>query len=257
MKLAKKLKKIWFRDYFRPKIKVRNRLGLLLLLRYQNYIDRKLILSEPYEARQLSALSRAIIESRASLFVDIGANIGLYSVYLASRAPRLEKVYAIEPQPENYNQLCANIFMNHLSNRIVPIRKGASNKPARLVFYENKGRSTGTSRLAETAPKETKQDEFSETLIEVIAMDSILADENDKVAVIKIDVEGHESQVLEGMKRFLASNTCLMQMEVLGESSERENKLAEICDCYGLSVLARIESDCFLTNDINVFPFWE
>ena len=46
--MIKKLKKLIYRDYFNPKLKVRKRLGLRLLLRYHNYIDRKLFLREPY-----------------------------------------------------------------------------------------------------------------------------------------------------------------------------------------------------------------
>jgi len=254
LKVIKKLKKLIYRDYFNPKLKVRKRLGLRLLLRYQNYIDRKLILREPYESRQLNLLSRAAEESKASLFIDVGANIGLYSVYLARHVTGLEKVYAMEPQPENFNQLCGNIFTNNLSHVILPIRKGASNKPTRLVFLENKGRSTGKSRLADTAPTGTKLEEFRETFIEVVAMDSVLSEEKGRVAVIKVDVEGHETQVLEGMREFLGANSCLLQIEILGEQAEKEKKLSSICGEYDLTLLAEIESDCYLTNDTKAFP---
>lgn len=254
MKLIKKVKKIFYRDYFGSKVKIRNRLGLRLLLQYKNYIDRKLTLREPYEARQLHMLSRAAIESKASLFVDVGANIGIYSVYLASRVKGLEKVYAMEPQPENYNQLCANVFINGLSNVVLPVRNGASDKPARLVFLENKGRSTGKSRLAETAPTGTNLEEFRETFIEVVPMDSILSEEKSRVAVIKVDVEGHEFQVLEGMKEFLGSNSCLLQIEILGDQAEKQEKLSSLCGCFELTLLTEIESDCYLTNDTKVFP---
>lgn len=241
----KKIKKIIYRDYFKEKIKIRDRRGLKFLLRYGNYIDRKLILHENYENQQLDYLVSLINRNNVRLFFDIGANFGLYSLTIANKCDCVEKIFSYEPDIDNYYNLCGNIFVNGFTDKISAERIGVSDKHAKLKFLKNLGNSSGTSRILDTAPSSTKKEKYKEVEINVAPLDELINILNDEVVALKIDVEGHEIQVLNGAKELLKNNKCILQIEILDGSELNNNKLYEE---YGLRLVNNIESDYYFTN---------
>jgi FkbM family methyltransferase len=249
MSLTKKLKKIALRDYLTSHPRTYRRFGAVWLLRYRNYIDRKLILGERYEDDQIKYCARIIAESGVSCFVDIGANCGLYSITLATGAASLDSFYAFEPDPRNYNHLCANIFLNGFDSLIDARRIGLSNAKGSVRFLCNKGNSTGMSRVADTAPGSTNAGLFDESLIEVDTLDSQLGAVHDKVVYLKIDVEGHEKSVIEGGRSFFQQNRCFLQIEILGDQASMIDWIREE---IGLSCMRHIGNDHFFEKDSKV-----
>ena len=76
------------------------------------------------------------------IYIDIGACIGDYSIWLAKKGL---KVYAFEPVHENFNQLEYNVKLNGLNHKIDTVNKGLGNKKETLHFSvhpENKGYSS-------------------------------------------------------------------------------------------------------------------
>jgi FkbM family methyltransferase len=133
-------------------------------------------------------------------FVDIGAHSGTYSITLA---PYFCKVYAFEPQRDTYYQLCGGIALNNLENVYAErcalgnvALGGAGTGPGSLIgdartlsiISEDGGGSTlnrvpaGAALKTETVPYKNL-DDFQITL---------------PIGLIKIDVEGHELEVLRG-----------------------------------------------------------
>lgn len=245
MTMIKKVKKMVYRDYFSRKIKIRKRLGLSLLLRYGNYIDRKLILHEYYEKRQIETIVTLINNNNVQKFMDIGANFGLYSLTVARKCPKVSKIISFEPDRDNYNNLCGNIFVNEFSHKIQTYSLGLSNRSAMVKFLKNSGKSSGTSRISETAPDSTKTERYSEVEIEVATLDSLAAGCSGEIVAMKIDVEGHELMVLEGAKNLIANNKCIMQIEILQDCQEIVDK---ICKEYALTFYGRIDNDCYFAN---------
>jgi FkbM family methyltransferase len=89
-----------------------------------------------YETSELAALSREIAEAKAQgrkfVFVDIGANVGLFSMFVAAAAELNTKIIAIEPEAGNFERLLFNIQ----SNPGVPIRAvrtALGDEPGELV----------------------------------------------------------------------------------------------------------------------------
>jgi len=242
----KKLKKIAFRDYATSHPRTYRRFGAVWLLRYRNYIDRKLILGERYEDDQIKYCAQIVAEHGVSCFVDIGANFGLYSITLATGAASLDCVYAFEPDPRNFNHLCANIFLNGMDFLIDARRMGLSNSRASVRFLRNKGNSTGMSRVAETAPESTNAGLFDESVIEVDTLDSQLDTIRDRVVYMKIDVEGHEKSVIEGGRSFFEQNRCFLQMEILGDPASMIDWMR---DEIGFSCIHRIGNDLFFARN--------
>jgi len=244
--MFKKLKKIIYRDYFSPKIKIRRRLDLRLLLGYRNYIDRHLIIHEPYEPEQIARCLQLIKDHRLECFLDIGSNIGLYSLLVARHVPDLGQIHAFEADAANFHQLCGNIFLNGFWDKIKAHRLGLSDHVGEATFLKNLGSSTGTSRIAETAPASTRTHRYESVTISITTLDQIFPDFSGKRLMLKIDVEGHELQVLEGARALLANNVCYLQMEILDENTDR---LESIEQRFQLKKIHSIGADVYLTND--------
>lgn len=244
--MFKRLKKIIYRDYFSPKVKIRRRLGLQLLLGYRNYIDRHLIICEPYEPEQIACCLQLIKDHRLECFLDIGSNIGLYSLLVTSHVAELEQIHAFEPDAANFHQLCGNIFLNGFWDRIKAHRLGLSDHAGEATFLKNLGSSTGTSRIAETAPASTRAHRYESVTISITTLDEIFPGLSGKRLMLKVDVEGHEIQVLEGARMLLANNVCYLQMEILDENADR---LELITERFQLKKIRSIGADIYLTND--------
>ena len=218
----KRLYKLAFRNYgVRDQFKIYKRRGLRLLLNYANHIDRRLITYQPFEEELLRYVGQTLCSDDISVFIDVGANIGLYSLSVAS-GKRPLKIIAFEPHKKNIDQLKANILINNFTADIEVYPVGLSNQVDELKFLSDAGKSTGRSRIAETAPKSTNLDRYDETTIRVINFDDNFNYAGENI-YIKIDVEGHECRVIEGMAKTLGKNKCVLQVEVFSENLE------EIC----------------------------
>jgi len=126
----------------------------------------------------------AIMQSRIhpqDTVLDIGANIGAFTVALATSA---RSVHAFEPIPTNADQLEKNIRLNHLTNVVVH-RVGLADAAGRL--YAQQTQDAGEIFLTQ---KE------GGLVVPVQTLDALFATE--KISCIKIDVEGMEERVLHG-----------------------------------------------------------
>jgi len=132
--------------------------------------------------------------------VDVGANIGYFTLLAARLVGEKGKVFAFEPEPENYALLTKNIEINDYKN-VTAMQKAASNKTGQVELFLDKVQTTTHTILRVRG----------ETCEESIAVDAVSLDEFFKgkerlIDVIKIDVEGAEMLVLLGMTKILKSN---------------------------------------------------
>jgi FkbM family methyltransferase len=131
---------------------------------------------------------------QASLFVDIGANSGIYTLLAIAANPACE-VIAVEPVPHVYQFLKDNLELNAVRARCQTICAAMADRDGKMVFHIEED-TTGGSLAPEALTKPG-------TLIEVdvLKVDTMLAGR--KPSLIKIDVEGHEPAVLHGMNKTL------------------------------------------------------
>jgi FkbM family methyltransferase len=153
------------------------------------------------------------------LFVDIGANVGSYSI-LACSAVGARGV-AFEPVPSTYKRLVENIRLNHLDERVKCINKGVGAQQGTITFTSD---SDTTNHVL--APGEQSSNKVT---VEVTSLDTVL--QGECPSLIKIDVEGFETPVLDGAQETL-ENTRLdaVIMELNGSGSRYGFEETKILD---------------------------
>jgi FkbM family methyltransferase len=140
-----------------------------------------------YEARERAELAGEIETAawRPFVFIDIGANVGLFSLFVASRTGPNAIIVAIEPDSENLRRLRFNVAANPgVPIQVLPIALG---EVSGLVAVESNHSDRGGTRAR---PCETGMVECL-TLLEVLQRDSISS-----IDALKIDVEGTEDRIL-------------------------------------------------------------
>ena len=150
---------------------------------------------------------------KAKVVADIGANTGVYSLVAKAINPSAT-VYAFEPLKQVYTKLVLNNHLNKFD--IACIDKAASDRNGTAIIYETGEDHIAAASLNAEIRKYGNLDK--ETEIEAITLDSFIQANNvGKVDLIKIDVESHEPNVLEGYKQYLALHRPDFLIEVLSE----------------------------------------
>jgi FkbM family methyltransferase len=131
--------------------------------------------------------------------VDVGAHIGYYALLAAELVGDKGKVYAFEPDPSYYALLEKNIAANKINAIVESHRLAVSNQEGKFPLFL--GKSTGTSLFK--VPDSTERT----VTIDVITLDKFFKARNwPPLHFIKIDVEGADKDVLEGMRDLITRN---------------------------------------------------
>lgn len=171
-------------------------------------------------------------------FVDVGANVGLYSLTIAKEFKhKAIEVIAIEAHPENYRALCRNIRCNSFEEIILPLNKAVSDHPGRITLFERSHDGTRVDSELYSICNDPSIDGYNilhpegKTLeVECDTLDNIV--KNHKVDVVKIDVEGAELQVLKGAIQTLKRIRKIV-VEIHGDNS---NEVTRELTKYGFQL---------------------
>lgn len=146
-----------------------------------------------------------LLMNEGETFVDVGANVGYYSLRIAKKyRNKAVKIISIEAHPENFKALCDNIRCNNLTT-INAINRAASDHRGVETIYErvdnrNRVRSDSYSIsdrfLSSSAGSSVVRSGGKHLPIQCDTLDNILGD--NKVDVMKIDIEGAEILALKG-----------------------------------------------------------
>lgn len=149
---------------------------------------------QPYEERLLRWLRR-IVGDRDGAFIDVGANIGNHAIFFAIAG---RPVIAIEPNPASVAFIGENTRINGVRMDVWPVAAGAHDGRGNVVLVAQG--DLGMARF----------DEDPNGSIEMRSLDSI----DTTAAIVKIDVEGHETDVLDGAMLLLQRDRPLLVIEV-------------------------------------------
>ncbi len=130
---------------------------------------------------------------------DIGSNVGQYTIPLAKAVGKCGQVISFEPELENFERLQENVRLNSLGNVRV-FRKALGDRSGEGILYSH----GSVSNL-----RQQHVDDSSQHVVEVVTGDAFQQTENSpQPQVIKIDVEGYEYAVLQGLRNTLAHPGC-------------------------------------------------
>lgn len=155
------------------------------------------------------------LAAEADVVLDIGANTGVFSLLACSSNPS-SRVIAFEPVPEANSRLAENVRINAWQHRCECRKEAVSSAPGTAKMHVPYGKTPYASLHCEG------QNHLDGFLVEVpvVTIDGTLA--GTAVDLVKIDVEGHEDKVLEGMRGVLAQSRPLIIVECLCSSPYRE-----------------------------------
>lgn len=175
------------------------------------------------------------------VFCDIGANTGLYSLMAAMRTGEAGQVYAFEPLAANFASLIETIQLNDLRDRIAPFSIALTDRPGFFPFhYQKTEPGSSGSQLHEAVDydrtsftplvTETKYGTSIDHLIE--------AGEIRPPTVVKLDVDGNEPRILDGM-RCLFSGTERPRILMIETTAQEEGALSLTMEGLGYALTER------------------
>lgn len=196
---------------------------------------------EPVQPFFFSALAKQL---EAEIIFDVGANIGVYSIFSAATCPNAA-IKAFEPAPDTFAELSENIEMNRLDNVVSTHQLAISDKSGSVNF----GIVYGTSGANSIQSTSIHPDEkfVSHQMVQTIPLDS-LVQEAGKIVFMKVDVEGHENNVLLGAQKLLECNHILLQIE------DYDTLDTEYLKNLGFEHLLALGPDNYFTNHKSAFP---
>jgi len=134
--------------------------------------------------------------------VDIGANAGYYSLLFAKLAGASGRVYAFEPEKNNYKMLLENIRSNKYTNIIT--KQCAVSDTSGFLKLHISNDNAGDHRIAGAGAKGKFQE------VEVVTIDSYFKGKIDRVDYVKLDIQGADFKAIKGMENVIKNNPAIM-----------------------------------------------
>ena len=208
------------------KFKIYSIRGFKMYLNPHESFMMKMRLLRAYERDKFNFIKNNL--KRNDIFIDIGANIGDFSLYAAKRA-REGKVLSFEPSADNFKMLKKSIKANNYKN-IFPHQVAIGlNDDKNKLFLGNK---SGLHSLIENNPNNTGAYE----LVRIKPLDYFFKDV-ENVKIIKIDVEGAEIDVLRGMNRILNTYKPFLLIDIHTKLGVTITEVSNILQKYGYNIL--------------------
>jgi FkbM family methyltransferase len=166
----------------------------------------------------------------AKVIIDVGANTGIYSLTACAVNPRSD-VIAFEPLHRIYRKLKENNDLNNYNIKCV--EKALSDSVGEARIYENDSEHIAAATLDKFTAETYGEGKLTkETIIKTTTLDKLIEEQNlSSVDLVKIDVETHEPQVIDGFSKFLPRFKPSFLVEVL--TDEVGAHLQRAFDPYG------------------------
>ena len=192
-------------------------------------------------------------QKKRPIMIDVGGNVGWFSMLSAAHGA---EVYVFEPNVVNMVRLCESAVLNAWSsssnpmyNQLHPFMKGVSNNHGEeLQMYKVHARNPGSNTFSEKA---AGNDEVPGGLLQLVSLDALAQSQNwlltdddgdndTRIAILKIDVEGLELKVFEGAKELLKSGT-VKNIFMEWKKGEKKEESKEWEDIFSLLLEAGYE----------------
>jgi FkbM family methyltransferase len=168
-----------------------------------------------YERYETELMLRQI--KNGDVVVDVGANIGYYTLLMAKKVGKSGKVYAIEPEKNNFEILKKNVEENGFKN-VVMVNAGAGeiDETRELeVSEENLGDHRIRSQMSDLGCQVIRNKKQKIEKIQIIKLDDLV---KERVDLMKIDTQGWEPFVIEGAKEIIEKDRPEIFLEYMPEA---------------------------------------
>lgn len=234
-----------FRNRYNAEIRKVELDGYSIMVRVDdNDVGRVVAQSRQWEPQVISALSERL--RPGDRFLDVGANIGYYTAWAAHRVGSGGHVVAIEPMDKNLQLIYATISHNGYSH--VRVEPFAASDASRVVCMATHGGSSNGEILIDWARG------GHPTYAQARRLDELLADE-DRIDVVKFDIEGHELHAWRGFSAGLERSRPIVLTEFhpkcLRENARvaPEDYAAVLLD-YGTVTALHFNAERFVCSDV-------
>jgi len=189
--------------------------GIIMNLTLKDAVQYMLFIDDVYEPHETSLWLN--YSKNSSTIIDIGANVGYYSL-LAASVNKAARIISFEPISKTYNRFVENIEMNSYKN-ITAVRNAVSNKSETIRINLGNENNWGMSSINQhDYLSGSYEDIESVTLDEYVKNNCI-----NGVDLIKIDIEGAEFYALLGMRNILEEMSPVIFVEVLEQHLSKQN----------------------------------
>lgn len=190
---------------------------------------------DPFETRVMLSLLRP-----RDVIVDIGANIGYYTLIFSKITGKEGKVFAFEPGQSNFMILQENVRINNYTDRVVTVNKAVSSEDNREINLYLNDTNHGMNRIFKSEKYGKKTDSIEK--IGTISLDDYFSrNPIQKIDFVKLDIEGSEYGAIKGMQQTLKNNESIKIITEFHPTSIREFgvepiEFLELLDSFGFDV---------------------
>jgi FkbM family methyltransferase len=173
-------------------------------------ISREIFIRESFDLQKLDlAISLLSHGTRPTTLVDVGANVGCICIP-AIKSSIFSRAIAIEPEPRNFNLLCANIAVNGLTSQISVHNFALSDTPSRLQFELSED-NFGDHRVRLSTETGIFKEQRRHVIdVEAKTFDSAFGDLDLREVLLWMDTQGYEGPILAGAEKALATHVPLV-----------------------------------------------
>lgn len=172
----------------------------------------------------------AEIENPAPTIIDVGAHIGLATLYFAKHLPTA-KIISFEPNPITFKILEENVWQNRLENRVICMQKAVSVQVGKQQFWTNPKPADWQLNSNLNPTTWTNQPLSKSVEVETITLSSLL---HQPVDLLKIDVEGNELQLIQEAQEQLP-NVNQVFIEFHPKDGNQLTELLELLQKHGFT----------------------
>jgi len=191
----------------------------------------KELIKEIYEDR---VYERSFRVEEGDVVVDVGANVGVFTLKARKQTGRHGKVIAIEPEKRNYMRLCRNIWVNRFSN-VFPVNVAVTDFDGTADLYVKDASVEHT--LLPTTSLSYDTHTVMTRKVQARTLPSVLRELGvNRVDFLKVDAEGAELEVLRGSEKLLSSKKIRKVSVATYHSREETGVISNFLRSYGYSV---------------------
>lgn len=209
-----------------------------------NVCEKRIFCGAPYFDRPEMSFLRDRISAKqhdSFVFVDVGANVGFYSLYVTAMAAENAtgaRVLMIEPDPENGRRLGENLAINGLEpDRALHVPFAVSDHEGAVSFVSDGLENRGQARIGEGTGAVTVQ---AKPLVDILASAGIT-----RIDALKIDVEGHEIPALTHF--FANAPTALWPTTLIAEMVHNNDDLPRLLERNDYVLTQRADINAIFT----------